>query len=207
MRVRDAWTGAPIEVCDLVGSKTAQALTMYTPSGPNVAPDGVHRYRVRPMVGRLRFDAPGSSSAWTDPVRIDAGSAPTMSLEMQPLGRLVVTVVEADGRPLKEGSLLVVGRELETTIVVKDGVADAAVDAGELLVIVDPDFMPGFVPAEEVVVTHPGRRANVRLEVERRGRRGPLRLPPPGGPEPAPRPPPAGFPRGNAFVAVRLDNR
>ena len=168
VRARDARTGAPLAACDCVGMRTSWTISSFTPSAPNLAADGVHRYRVRPMRGRLKLAAPGYSETWTPEVQVESGGTTSLSLALEPLGRLVVTVVDRAGEPLKEGTLLVLGRASEQAIAVKDGVADVQIDAGELTVVVDPDVMPGFAPAEIVVDVQPGQRTAARLELERR---------------------------------------
>jgi hypothetical protein len=165
VRARDARTGAPLEVCDLVGMRTARTIVSMTPSGPNVAADGVHRYRVRPMAGHLKLGAPGYSETWTPDVRVEAGGTTSVSVALAPLGRLVVVVVDDAGVPLKEGTLVVWGREFEQAIAVKDGVADVRIDAGERVVVVDPERMPGFEPFELPVVIRPGESTNARITV------------------------------------------
>ena len=79
-----------------------------------------------------------------------------------------MTVVDGDGEPLKEGTLVVWGREFEQAISVKDGVADVQIDAGERVVSVDPDRMPGFEPFELPVVIRPGEPTTARITVARR---------------------------------------
>ncbi|MFO0934149.1 MAG: hypothetical protein U1E39_15785 [Planctomycetota bacterium] len=168
VRVRDARSGAPLEVCDLVGMRTGRTISAVTPSAPNVAADGVHRYRVRPMAGRLKLGAPGYSETWTPDVRVASGETTSVAVALEPLGRLIVTVVDGDGEPLKEGTLVVWGREFEQAISVKNGVADVQIDAGERVVSVDPDQMPGFEPFELPVVIRPGEPTTARIPVARR---------------------------------------
>ena len=168
VRARDARTGAPLEVCDLVGLRTGRTIVAVMPSAPNVASDGAHRYRVRPMAGRLKFGAPGYSETWTPEVRVASDETTSMAVALEPLGRLIVTVVDGDGEPLKEGTLVVWGREFEQAISVKDGVADVQIDAGERVVSVDPDRMPGFEPFELPVVIRPGEPTTARITVARR---------------------------------------
>ncbi len=168
VRATDARTGAPLETCDLVGLRTSRVISSRTPSGPNVAADGVHRFRVRPMRGWLKLGAPGYSETWSPEVRLDAGGTASLAVALEPLGRLVVIVVDDAGAPLKEGTLLVLGRDFEQAIGVKDGVADARLDAGERVVTVDVDRMPGYEPFELPIVIRPGEQTNARLQVARR---------------------------------------
>ncbi len=168
VRASDAQTGAPLEVCALVGMRTRRTIVAMTPSAPNVAADGVHRYRVRPMAGHLKLNAPGYSETWTPDVRVASGETTSVAVALEPLGRLIVTVVDGDGAPLPRGTLVVLGREFEQTILVKDGVADVRIDAGERVVSVDPDQMPGFEPFELPVVIRPGEATTARLTVTRR---------------------------------------
>ncbi len=168
IRVRDAQTGTAIERCDLVGSRTATSISSQTPSAPNVSADGVHRYRVPPMRGRLKLRASGYSETWTEEVQVEAGTTTSLSLALVPLGRLVVTVVEPDGRPLRDGTLIVVGRAFEQAIGVKDGKADVWLDAGEYVMGADPDSMPGWESFEESVAIRPGERTDAQLRVTRR---------------------------------------
>lgn len=167
-RVRDARTGAPISRCSVVGRRTAGRIEEVMPSGDHVAADGVHRFEVPPMVGRVRLSADGYGETWTDEVRLAAGETTAVEVPLVPLSRLVVEVVERDGTRVRSGTLRLYGRDLDATLIVRDGVADGPVDADEVLVVVDPEFMPGFAPREQRVALRPGERTDARLVVERR---------------------------------------
>lgn len=168
VRVRDALTGKPVERCNLVGTRSAGQVQAITPSADDVATDGVHRYEISPLVGRVRLAAEGYRETWSDDVRLSAGETKDLLVDLEPLGRLVVAVSEDDGAPVASGTLLLTGPDLEATSIVKAGVADGRIDAGEITIVVDPEFMPGYAPQARLVVVRPGERTDVRLQVTRR---------------------------------------
>lgn len=137
-----------------------------TPSGDNVAVDGLHRFVVPPNLRRVRLAAPGYSETWSGSAEVAAGQAKSLAVSMSPLSRLVVRVVQTDGAPIPNGgALLLKGPDRIDTMIVKSGLADEQVDAGTVDVRVDPDFLPGYSRTSKRVTLMPAQRTDLTLEV------------------------------------------
>lgn len=168
VHVTDAGTGKPITHCGIVGWDEGRTFTEVTPSGYDVAADGVHRFELTPMSGRVRLAADGYSETWSKRFRLRAGTTERLAVSMNRLSRLVVTVVETDGSPVKEGTLLLKGPDLLRTLVVENGVVDQRVDPGRVRLVVDPRFMEGYEPHSQWLTLSPGERTELTLRVKRR---------------------------------------
>jgi hypothetical protein len=178
IEVTDAKTGAPIPRCVVVGWDAGDVLTEVTPSldGHRVAPDGRHRFAVPRGVCRVRLAAHGYSETWSGDASVAAGRTQALAVAMEPLARLVVRVVETDGAPVAEGTLLVtgvdpMGADRIETLSIRSGLADQLVDAGRVAVEVDPTFLPDYVPQQAPATLRPGERTDLTLTVVRRPRR------------------------------------
>jgi hypothetical protein len=107
-------------------------------------PDGVRRHDLAEGWWRLRLEADGYRNTWTPRFRVERGKTTEFTVRMLRANRLLATVLEPDGSPCADGTLIIRERDRLGARPVKDGVVDALVHDDEVTIAIDPRFMEGY---------------------------------------------------------------
>jgi len=141
LTVRDAATGEPIPDSYYYGMKFAfekrlvgrhlhREVDFFGRRPP--VPDGVYRWKLASGWHQLRLEADDHWRTWTPVFQIEEGVETKLTVDLHANVRLKVTVIDADGSPLKEGWVTVEMNELRGSIQIENGVGELWVEDDEV---------------------------------------------------------------------------
>jgi hypothetical protein len=135
--------------------------------GTPEVPDGVRRNDLAAGWWRLRLEADDYRPTWTPRFRVEEGKTTDLTVRMLLSNRLRVTVLEPDGTPCADGTLVIRGPRYLQAMHVSDGVGETSVHRDTIQVSVDPRMMEGYRPWTRTVEMSYGETTEVTVRLER----------------------------------------
>jgi hypothetical protein len=135
------------------------------PMSPPV-PNGIQTYELAEGWYRLRVSAPGYRRRWTPRFRVLAGKTVEAAVYLRPANLLVLSVVDETGAPV-EGSVLLRGDRIEASLELLEGRGEMLVEETMLMLVADPEHLPGVRPGRLRVRLNPETRTEVTFRVRR----------------------------------------
>ena len=140
LTVRDSATGEPITDSHYYGMKFAFEKRLVAPH-PHIevdsfkkhySEDGVYRYEFASGWHQLRLEADDHWRTWTPVFRIEEGKETKLTVDLHANVRLKVTVIDADGSPLKDGWVTVRMNTLLGSVHIENGVGELWIEDDEV---------------------------------------------------------------------------